>query len=342
MCSNVTSGTRSWYSSLLPWQITSKNFPRTQVLLPFYNETEMRDSWNMILDVVIRPFDPFSEALTRWWSSSFSRLHNTNLSWSTELPSSVGRSPQTWSCLALRTDCSSYSDRESRSCQILRNHPWILITSSTLKSTSFSYHAPLFFLGPYFPGLNGHLSRKAIQVTVTKSEPSHWLRCMDTTPVVTFGPLLIPQKVRRTCMSLLCVAGSQNLASRVTYHRELTLEFLRDSGHKYEQYMTRFPTCPRTCFAHPTLSHLLPHFSSKRASTATQTFFVVSSSEHHSSSLSSEKSFEHPDHFLLWHLVTSQTAPNLFFVLLKTRVIWVGFDLLHSMEVFVRLVHILW
>ena len=117
----------------------------------------------------------FSEALPRWWSSSFSRLHNTNLSWSLELPSSVRGSPQTWSCLALRTGCSSYSDSASRNCHILRNHPWTLVTSSPLWSTSFSYHAPLkskmqllFFLGPYFPGLNEILTSQPT-VTLSKS-----------------------------------------------------------------------------------------------------------------------------------------------------------------------------
>ena len=49
----------------------------------------------------------------------------------------------------------------------------------------------------------------------------------------------------------------------------------------------------------PTLSHLLRRSSSKRASKATQTPLFVSSSGHHSPSLSSEKYFKHPDHFLL-------------------------------------------
>ena len=88
---------------------------------------------------------------------------------------------------------------------------------------------------------------------------------MDTTPVVTFGPLLIPQKVRRTCMSLLCVAGTHNLAYRATYHRELSLDFLRDSGHKCEKDMTRFPTCPRTCLAQPTFESSASTFLFKKS-----------------------------------------------------------------------------
>ena len=121
-------------------------------------------------------------------------------------------------------------------------------------------------------------------------------------------------------MSLLCVAGTHNLASRATYHRELSLEFLRDSGHNFEQDMTRFPPCPRTCFAHPTLSHLLRRASSKELlkQLRHRKFYHLHDiivPRRHLKKLSNIQTV-----FLLrWHLVASQNPPNFFCSVEDTR-----------------------